>query len=345
MIKRFVLASCAALILFGCGEPAISSPSETPTRPAKLLTVLTNDEGLTREFPAQVEADNKALLSFRVSGVIESMPIKAGMDVKKGQMLAALDNQQYSLQLDKARAQYQLAQVQFNRADRLHNDKVISEQRFDEARSALSEAAAGLEQAQTNLNYTELKAPYAGTVSLRMKERNEFTQAQSPVLHIQSKDVINVSFQLPEHYFHYFAQHLDTLTPSVSFDTYEHRQFSAQFKEIDTEADPKTASYHVTVSLSRPDAVNVLPGMAAKVHVTIPAQSQPQIPDTAVVQSDSGSAVWRVNEDGEITLVPVVLKNGKITSGLDNGDVIVATGAGALEAGDRVRAWVKERGL
>ncbi|WP_025744565.1 hypothetical protein [Salinivibrio costicola] len=85
--------------------------------------------------------------------------------------------------------------------------------------------------------------------------------------------------------------------------------------------------------------------MAAKVHVTIPAQSQPQIPDTAVVQSDSGSAVWRVNEDGEITLVPVVLKNGKITSGLDNGDVIVVTGVGALEAGDRVRAWVKERGL
>ena len=345
MIKRSLLAFCATLALFGCGEPTISSPSKTPTRPAKLLTVVTDDEGLTRQFPAQVEADDKALLSFRVSGVIESMPIKAGMDVKKGQVLAALDNQQYKLQLDKARAQYQLAQVQFNRAERLHNDKVISEQRFDEARSALSETAAGLEQAQTNLNYTELKAPYAGTVSLRMKERNEFTQAQSPVLHIQSKDILNVSFQLPERYFHYFAQYLDTLTPSVSFDINEQRQFPAQFKEIDTEADPKTASYHVTVSLNRPDAVNVLPGMAARIHVTRPTQSQTQIPATAVVQSDAGNAVWRVSENGEITLMPVTLKNGKITAGLDNGDVIVATGAGALEPGDRVRAWVKERGL
>lgn len=259
--------------------------------------------------------------------------------------MAALDSQQYQLQLDKARAQYQLAQVQFNRAERLHNDKVISEQRFDEARSALSEAAAGLEQAQTNLNYTELKAPYAGTVSLRMKERNEFVQAQSPVLHIQSKDIINVSFQLPERYFHYFAQRVDTLMPSVSFDTYEQRQFPAQFKEIDTEADPKTASYHVTVSLSRPEAVNVLPGMAAKVHVTIPTQSQTHVPDTAVIQTKSGAAVWRVGEKGEVSLAPVTLKQGQVTSGLKNGDVIVATGASALEEGDRVRAWVKERGL
>ncbi|OOE44291.1 efflux transporter periplasmic adaptor subunit [Salinivibrio kushneri] len=345
MIMRFVLSGCLALSLAGCGEPKVSAPSETPPRPAKLLAVVTNEDGLARQFPAQVEADDKALLSFRVSGVIESMPIKAGMDVAKGQVLAALDSQQYQLQLDKARAQYQLAQVQFNRAERLHNNKVIAEQRFDEARSALSEAAASLEQAQTNLNYTQLKAPYAGTVSLRMKEENEFAQAQAPVLHIQSKDIINVSFQLPERYFHYFAQHADNLVPSVSFDTHPSRQFPAQFKEIDTEADPKTASYHVTVSLNRPDAINVLPGMAAKVHATIPTKSQTQVPQSAVLETNEGTAVWRVGDNGEVKLTPVTLREGKVVSGLENGEVIVATGVSALKEGDRVKAWVKERGL
>jgi RND family efflux transporter MFP subunit len=345
MNKSAVLVCAVTLLLSGCGEKATSAPSETPARPAKLLTVAIGHEGITRQFPAQVEADDKALLSFRVSGVIESMPVKAGMDVNQGDILAELDGQQYRLQLDKATAQYQLAQVQFNRADRLHNDKVISEQRFDEARSALSEAASGLEQAQANVNYTQLKAPYSGTVSLRMKEVNEFARAQEPILHIQSKDIINVSFQLPERYFHYFSQQAKQLTPFVTFDAYGDRRFPAQFKEMDTEADTKTASYRVTVSLMRPQAVNVLPGMAAKVSVTIPTDTETAIPDSALVTKGEDLGVWRVDPQGVVSFTPIRLEDGKVSDGLENGDVIVATGAGALQEGDRVRAWVKERGL
>lgn len=345
MNKALCLAFLSIFALAACEEKQVAPP-EIESRPAKLLTVVIGEQGLNRVFPGTVQADDKAVLAFRVSGQLVDIPVKAGQEVQKNQELAELDKDDYGLMLAKARAVHELALVQFDRATRLRKDRVISEQDFDKASSALSEAKAQLEQAQANYNYTTLKAPYSGTISLRLKEENEYVGAQTPVMHIQSNDIINVSFQLPERYFSYFTGTRNEVMPQVEFDAYKGTKYISEFKEMDTEADAKTGSYRVTVSLPRPQQVNVLPGMAATVYVDIPSAQQSVVPNTAFVKQANGQiGVWKVGENGEVDLTDVTVEDGKITAGLNSGDVIVETGIGSLKPGDKVYPWVKERGL
>ncbi|MBV7297396.1 efflux RND transporter periplasmic adaptor subunit [Enterovibrio paralichthyis] len=345
-MKKALSLALVSLYLSGCSEePPIPEPE---ARPAKLMTVAIGDKDAVRVFPGTVEADDKAVLAFRVAGEIIDIPVFAGQDVEKGDVLAELDKDEYRLLLEKAKASHQLAKVQYDRAVQLKKTNVISEQDFDKAKSHLNEAQAGLDLAQSNFNYTTLKAPYSGTISLRLKEKNEYANAMEPVMNIQTKDVINVSFQLPERLFSFFdAENGSTHSkPLLRFDAYPAQEFEADFKEVDTEADTTTASYRITVSLPRPENVNVLPGMAAQVSTSISASSQNELPETAVETDDSGTHVWRVAANGAVSRVPVELgEDNKLEAGLNNGDVIVVNGVSSLEEGMVVFPWVKERGL
>ncbi|MDD1792344.1 efflux RND transporter periplasmic adaptor subunit [Enterovibrio makurazakiensis] len=331
--------------LGGCSEePPVPEPD---ARPAKLMTISIGEGDVMRTFPGMVEADDKAVLAFRVAGQILSMPAFSGEDVAEGKVLAELDKAEYALLLEKAKSIHALATVQYQRAVKLKKTNFISAQDFDKAVSSLNEAKADLELAQSNFNYTTLKAPYGGTVSLRVKEKFEYVNAMEAVMHIQTNEVINVSFQLPERLFKYFASGGEAMRhfPSVSFDAYPDQVFPAEFKEVDTEADSTTASYRITVSLPRPDGVNVLPGMAAEVSTSLPVSAQNTLPSSAIDNSGGMTSVWRVEEGGKVKNVPIVLNGEVLESGLSDGDVIVVNGIQSLEDGVVVYPWVKERGL
>ncbi|GAK87952.1 probable Co/Zn/Cd efflux system membrane fusion protein [Vibrio ponticus] len=96
----------------------------------------------------------------------------------KGQVLATLNPDQYELLAQQAQAQYQLADVQYQRNKKLRQDKVVSEQDFDQAKANRNSAKATLDQANANLRYTKLVAPYDGTISLIPAENHEYIEAK-----------------------------------------------------------------------------------------------------------------------------------------------------------------------
>ncbi|OEE64108.1 efflux transporter periplasmic adaptor subunit [Enterovibrio norvegicus FF-33] len=343
MKVTLIFACC--FYLSGCSEE-VSIP-EPEARPAKLMTVSIGESNVERAFPGTVEADDQAVLAFRVEGKIIAMPVFSGEEVVEGSVLAELDKAEYLLLLEKAKSIHQLATVQYQRAVKLKKTNFISAQDFDKAVSSLNEAKASLELAQSNFNYTTLRAPYGGTVSLRVKEKFEFVNAMEPVMHIQTNEVINVSFQLPERLFNFFSSggEANSHSPSVSFDAYPDQTFPAEFKEVDTEADTTTASYRITVSLPRPQGVNVLPGMAAEVSTNFPGSAQNTLPSSAIDINEGLTSVWRVGEGGKVNNVPIVLNGDVLESGLSDGDVIVVNGIQSLKNGMVVYPWVKERGL
>ncbi len=95
MSKTLVLLT-TTLLLFGC-EQEPQSNSEPESRPAKMLSVSVGDSQFSRNFPAISEAGDKAALAFRVSGQIQTIQVNAGQQVEKGQLLATLNPDEYSL--------------------------------------------------------------------------------------------------------------------------------------------------------------------------------------------------------------------------------------------------------
>ncbi|WP_318460320.1 efflux RND transporter periplasmic adaptor subunit [Photobacterium leiognathi] len=345
MRRQVYIAVLACVALIGCKEDK-AAVKEPESRPVKLQSVSVGDNESLRSFPAIVEAGDKAVLAFRVSGQLNNVQAHPGEFVRKGQTLATLNPDELSLLVKQAQAQYDLANVQFKRNSQLRKTNVVSELDYDASKANLKQAKAALDKAKSNLSYAKLIAPYDGHLSLSMIENFEYVAAKQPVMHIQSAKLINMTFQLPDYLLARFQGHAEEINPTVAFDALANQTFPAQFKEIDTEPDSKTSSYKVTLSMARPEGSNIMPGMSGSVTIVLPHGNAGAIPTRAVITEGDKHFVWRVNDKQQVERVEVTLdKNNRVISGLNDGDVIATSGVSELQAGQKVRSWIKERGL
>ncbi|CAM3617763.1 efflux RND transporter periplasmic adaptor subunit [Vibrio aquimaris] len=343
MQSKLLLLAAAAL-LSGCGKELPPVP-EPDSRPAKLFTVSVGNAQFERHFPATSEAGDKAVLTFRVPGQLQSIDVLSGQPVEKGQVLATLNPDEYALLAKQAEAQFRLADVQYERYKKLRIDKVVSEQDFDQAKANHNSAKATLEQARANLRYTKLIAPYDGTVSIVPAETYQYIAAKQGVMNIQTNSLMKVQFQLPDHLLNRFASGIN-LTATMKFDAFPEKSYQLEFQEVDTEADPKTGSYKVTMVMERPMDIGILPGMAGEVNVKVDSIGATKIPSSAIFEQDGKTCVWRVDTSGVVEKVSIVLDDKRqVKSGLDDGDLIIVSGVNGIEPGIKVREWVKERGL
>lgn len=256
-----------------------------------------------------------------------------------------MNQDEFLLLVEQAQANYELAYVQFKRDEELRRTNVVSELDYDISKAALKQAKAALSKQKSNLGYATLVAPYDGTLSLSLIENYEYVMMKEPVLHIQSAGIINVTFQLPDHLFSRFQGKYDS-NPNVIFDTIPGETYPAQFKEIDTEADKKTSSYTVTLSMERPAGKNILPGMAGTVKVLIPQGNLGAISKRSIMQDGNATYVWFVDKDGIVHKRQVEFDDKRhVIKGLNDGDTIATSGINELQEGQKVRAWIKERGL
>lgn len=343
MHKSCLLLAIATL-LSGCGKDLPPVP-EPDSRPAKLFSVTVGNSAFMRSFPATSEAGDRAVLAFRVPGQLQTIDVVAGQPVAKGEVLATLNPDEYQLLAQQAQAQFRLADVQYQRYRKLRQDKVVSEQDFDQAKANRNSARATLDQANANLRYTQLRAPYQGTISLIPGENYEYIAAKQGVMNIQTNQLIKVFFQLPDHLLNRFSSGMSPQA-SMIFDAFPSHQYPLTFQEIDTEADPKTGSYKVTMVMERPENVGILPGMSGVVRVVAASSSATRIPVSALFKENGQTCVWRVSEQGVVEKAAVDLNERRqVLSGLNDGDQIVISGVSGIEAGIKVREWVKERGL
>lgn len=343
-MHKVILLTAIATKLFGCGGELPPVP-EPESRPAKLFTVTVGGNTFERHFPATSEAGDRAVLAFRVPGQLQTIDVTAGQPVKKGDVLATLNPDEYELLAKQAFANFKLADVQYQRYKKLREDKVVSEQDFDQAQANHNSAKALLEQARANLRYTKLVAPYDGTISLLPAENHEFVAAKSGVMNIQTNQLMKVVFLLPDHLLNRFAERLNP-TVVMRFDSFPDNSYPLTFQEIDTEADPKTGSYKVTMVMERPSDIGILPGMAGTVHASVESGDSTRVPSSAIFEDQGKTYVWRVDESGLVTKAAVKLNDRRqVLNGLNDGDRVVISGVTGIEEGIKVREWVKERGL
>lgn len=362
--SRFIISVVALpFLLVACDDKQVEEAKEL-VRPAKIVTVGDLLSQAVREFPGEVEASDKAEQAFRVSGELIKLPAKAGMKIKKGQLLARLDPKDYKLKLDDRKAKYDLAKVQYERADKLIEQKLIPIADFDKAKSRMLTSKSDLALAQADYDYTFLRAPFAGVVSRVLVDNHENVLAKQTILHVQSVDKIDISIQLPESFFALIRDKRDKKARSiVTFDTHpKYRYTDAVLKELDTEADPKTNTYRAKITMDAPTEFRAFSGMTVTVKVdfsdilrdrgdkiVVPAVAVFAAEDKPV--NDKERYVWLLDLDSmrvkrSAVTVGKLHNNGiEITSGLKAGDQIIAAGVHFLTESQQVRPIVRERGL
>ncbi|MFT4764013.1 MAG: RND family efflux transporter MFP subunit [Oleispira sp.] len=350
------------LILTACSKEAPQDAIDA-IRPVKIFQVHSAAETMLRKFPAQVHSAERADLAFRVAGELQGLPAKAGMEVKRGAVLAILDPSDYQIKLNDRKARQQLAKSQFQRISDLFDRNQVSQAQYDQSKAELEISNAALNAARTDLSYTQLKAPFSGQISQVYVDNHQPVAAGKTVMMLQVRDQLEVRMQVPESLMANIAETKGPAMyqPEVEFEAIPGKRFLSRYKEHNAQADEATGSFSLTLTLPRPANLNLLPGMSASVHVdlnqvlsqkstvvTIPAQAVFQ--GQHQQEGSSDAQVWIVN--GDMTLSPRKVTVGKLTptgievlTGLQAGEKLVAVGVHQAHEGMKVRPWVQERGL
>lgn len=363
-IRIIILAaSLGSLLLTACSREAEVPPPQS--RPVKVFTVEGPGDQAIRNFPGNVQASQRADLSFRVAGVLQEMLVKEGDNVDQGQLLARLDPTDFKIALEDRQATFDNAQRNFTRAQELIKDGNISKLDYDRMEANFRTARAALTQAQQDLEYTELRAPFEGTIGRREVENFEEVLAKQTIFRFQNVSMLDILIDLPESLVRSLRPASDDLetgpaaqrarqkvSAAASFEGRQGVTFPLSIKEVATKADPQTQTFRVTLSMPQPEEFTVLPGMTANVQVdfsrVIAGDYSKWVPITAV-QADSGldARVWMLDpETMTVSSQPVEIgrmsgRRIEVTDGLDGGEEIVSVGAAYLSEGMRVTRMAK----
>lgn len=352
MSKPMLCVGLSIMLLYGCGEPPLEN-LEIIARPVKSQIIDAPQGSGVRNFPGRIESANRADLAFRVGGTITILEAQEGVLIARGQTLARLDQTDYKIALKDRQATWDKASKDFTRGKELVAEGSISRRDYDQVEASFKTADAALDQSKQNLDYTFIRAPFAGQIAKRHVDAFEEVKPGQTIYSIIDRGSLEVQIDVPENIIFVMSdadqdrEAAESVKAWAAFDVGPDKRFPITFKEAATRADAQTQTFRVTFDLPRPENVTVLPGMTASVTVDLSSlideQSIYYLPLTAIVGDNAmGARVWTIDEVNmtvharKVTLGRMVGSKVKVTGGLEPGLRVITAGAAYLDEGMKV---------
>ena len=241
----FTLGIATTFLMSACQEKA---EKQEFIRPVKLAEA-TSVNVIEKSFPAVVSADQFSNLAFKMSGPLVAMNIQEGQRVKKGTVVAQIDETDYRLDLDAKKASFENALSQKNRAEILLTKNAVSIQEYESSKTAYTNAKSAYEVAKKTLEDTKLRAPFDGFIQKKYVENYQRVQSGQQVVCLINPEKIQIQFNIPETNIMYFSQ---PNTIYVEFDNYKGKFFKARVKEY-VEASPEGSGVPVFLKIDDPE--------------------------------------------------------------------------------------------
>ncbi|RDV24237.1 efflux RND transporter periplasmic adaptor subunit [Alteromonas aestuariivivens] len=357
MISKYKLrqagwASVCALLLAACSEKA-SQPIAVQEPKFVKLTEVQEVPALDEfTFPAAVSAVKTVDLSFEVSGRLVQTDIVEGSDVRQGHLLATIDPEPFERRVAEQRTRLNQARRELDRIERMFARQLVSQSVLDSTQTAFELAEIDLKNAQQDLGYTRLIAPFNAKISRRLVENNSVVSAGTPVAQLQDLSKVYFNINVPER--------LLTANIGRGIARAEARLinqpdnwFSVEYVEHRTQPDPISQTYEVVFAMQPNAQLRVTPGARAIVRVNLAGTPYTEglvVPITALVgDKQAGFKVWKyqpakgVVQAVDVNVVHVEENLVVLLSELNAGDRIVAAGASLMREGLQVKPFEMER--
>ncbi|MGF1765637.1 efflux RND transporter periplasmic adaptor subunit [Aliivibrio kagoshimensis] len=350
IVRPFVLLT-ATIALFGCNNDNVVQETEQKVRPVKwVLTGIDNTVEVTK-FPAVVTDNQLVELSFPFGGKIELFDVQSAQALKKGDVIAKLDQRELLNSLNKAKAQNKNAEIEYQRASKLIKSRAISQSAFQELVTSRDVSRAQLNAAKQALTDSVLRAPFDGVIASKMSDQGQSISGGKTAVIFIGGTKLEASIDLPADYLATLYKRQFEKRPIDSFialDVAPETSIHAVYKEATLLADTSTQTYSVTYEFESPKNLLVLPGMSGtiEVHVGAPSTgSHITLPLAAITSDSEGTYVWVVDKQSmkvakrEITVADGVGNTLIAESGLEKDELVVSAGVAYLYEGMKVREW------
>ena len=355
-ILLLFLLALLSLSIGGCRKQEEEVVVKDLARPVKLFNVTAETIVKELNYPGRVRASRRVDLAFRVAGPLIELPVNEGQNFKKGELIARILPRDFETEVAKARASELDARQQFQRYRDLYVKKQVSKADFDKYKSQADIALARLQDAKNSLSDTYLKAPFDGVIAVRYVENYEDVLAKEPIVSIQDISKVEVLVDVPESVMTNIKQG-SAKNIIAEFSVAPGKQYPLTMREFSTQADPRTQTYQVTLLMTQPEDITVLPGMTANVAGTTGAAPEEVtriiIPAMAVFADETGNShIWTVNREtmtvhrrqvtaGTLSGASDIL----IISGLEPGETIAVSGVTQLRENMKIRDLAKQKGF
>lgn len=359
-IYKIALVIALSLIFHSCKEKEVKK--EELLRPIRFEVVGTTDQQKVREYSGIARASDQVDLSFRSSGIITELNIAVGMKVKKGDLLAKLDNVQAKLAYEQAVSALSSAKSSKNTAksnlDRIKTLYAKGSNSLSDYETAKNNYQSNLDQYESakrnigiqksQINYGYIYAAKDGIIASKTAELNENASAGQVIGVLNSGLKTDIMVGMPENVINMVFLGMET---TLKFSSIEGKVFKGKVIEISPIADENSASYPVKIDIV--DATkNIKPGMTVDVafmfskSVKTTSSNTLIIPVKSVGENGDGNFVFVIetNDDkvgvvrkktieiGELTVDGFIVKQG-----LSKGDKIATAGLQTLLDGQKVK--------
>ena len=276
-----------------------------------------------------LRADKRATVIARTQGVIRQLLVEEGDLVSEGQPLAVLEDDEQSIEAERTRAAYDVEEREFQRAQNLHDEELVSYEDYETSRRELEDARHARSRAELELERTVIRAPFSGKILRRHLDVGATVRDSVAVYDLADLDPLYADVHVPE-------RHIARLAPGqnvrLTADA-SREEVMATIERIAPAVEPATGTVKVTLTVDR--ATRLRPGAFVRAEIITETHDNALVvPRSALVAEGRRWNVYRLASSGsEVERIEVVL-------GFEEGDRveidgIVGAGPG-LEAGDRV---------
>ncbi|MEE8586941.1 MAG: efflux RND transporter periplasmic adaptor subunit [Acidobacteriota bacterium] len=303
----------------------------------------------------------------RVSGRLEEVLVDRGTEVRKGQLLATVEDDEILKQIQRAEASLAVTragvkkaeatqtnlEVQVRRFEELYQAGLISPQELEDresrlrvaeadtelARAQVRQAEAGLSELKIQHRNSRIYSPLDGVVGTRYLDPGALVSAGVPIVSILNMDQLETVVPVAESIIQRIRLGLPT---EIVSDAYPELIYHGSVTRISPFLDPETRSADIEIEIANPGHT-LKPGMFVRVRIDVNVSRQAaSIPRSGLVMRGAQQGVFQLTQENTVRFQPVEVgtidgDTVEVLSGLEEGAEIVTTGAQNLNEGDSVR--------
>lgn len=356
---RGALSAAMLMALAACGR-SIAEPIAADAVP-EVLTVKAKpaDSAYDLRLPARALAGESAQIYARATGFISERHADLGDKVQAGQTLAVISApeadqavREAQAQLAQAKADQELAKVNFDRASVLVGSGAISKELFSDRKANNDVAIAARAAAQARLSSSRerqafqlIRAPFAGVIVARNVERGDrvvgdSAAAAAPLFEINALDPLRVVIDVPQHV---AMQIQPGIEAEVGFPELPGETFKAQVARSARTLSRDAGMMRTELRLANPEG-RIPAGMVGTVRLRLPRAAPAVIlPVSVVMQRAAGAQVATLRQDSTLEYRDVTLGRNlgneiEVLSGVSADDTVVLAPNALLVAGNKVKA-------
>lgn len=358
-IKNFMSYTLFIGITACTSQTTEQTIAETPELPVIQLNTL--DTSLQHGYVADIQAVQNVEIRSKVQGYLEKIFVDEGKEVKKGQPLFKLNDQQFQLELNKAKAGVANAQAEVNaseleikRVQLLVDKKIISKTELELAQSKLKGAQARLSEAKAyeadaslKVSYTLIRAPFTGVLDRIPLKLGSLIDEGTLLTTVSDLSEIVAYFNVSENEYLDYKRKLQNNTQTTDNtvrlvladgSTYGSK---GKIETLEGEFDQGTGSIAFRAKFPNPDML-LKHGSSGKVSLTTKVENALLIPQKAVFDIQDKNYVFVLGADSTVkmkTFTPKTRVNEYflVESGLNAGDKIVYEGVQSIKDGMRIQ--------